>query len=186
LSKVHAAHGYLIHQFLSPLSNDREDEYGGSFENRIRFLLETIDAVRSVWPRELPVFVRISCTDWVEGGWRLEDSIRLCGILKDRGDVDLIDCSSGGNDPRQRIPIHPGYQIPFAAAVKAQTGMMTGAVGLIHSADLAESIVANGQADLVVLGRTLLADPVWPLRAAQHLKAAAVKWPVQYERSNIF
>jgi 2,4-dienoyl-CoA reductase-like NADH-dependent reductase (Old Yellow Enzyme family) len=184
--EIHAAHGYLIHQFLSPLSNDRDDEYGGSFENRTRFLFETIAAVRSVWPRDLPVFVRISCTDWVEGGWTLEDSIRLCEILKARGDVDLIDCSSGGNDPRQRIPIHPGYQTPFAAAIKAQTGMMTGAVGLIHSADLAESIVANGQADLVILGRALLADPVWPLRAAHRLKATGVKWPVQYERSNIF
>jgi 2,4-dienoyl-CoA reductase-like NADH-dependent reductase (Old Yellow Enzyme family) len=184
--EIHAAHGYLIHQFLSPLSNDREDEYGGSFENRIRLLLETIGAVRAIWPPELPVFVRISSTDWVDGGWTLEESIRLCRLLKERGYVDLIDCSSGGNDPRQRIPIHPGYQTPFAAAIKAQTGMMTGAVGLIHSADLAESIIANDQADLVVLGRTLLADPVWPLRAARQLKATTVKWPVQYERSNIF
>lgn len=184
--EIHAAHGYLIHQFLSPLSNIREDEYGGSFENRIRLLLETIEAVRSVWPGDSPLFVRISSTDWVEGGWTLEDSIELCRILKSRGDVDLIDCSSGGNDPRQKIPIHPGYQTPFAAAIKAQTGLMTGAVGLIHSPDLAESIVANGLADLVVLGRALLADPVWPLRAANQLKAASVKWPVQYERSNIF
>jgi len=184
--EIHAAHGYLIHQFLSPLSNDRADGYGGSFENRIRLLLETIAAVRTEWPRELPVFVRISSTDWVEGGWTLEDSIELCRILKAKGEVDLIDCSSGGNDPRQKIPIHPGYQTQFAAAIKAQTGLMTGAVGLIHSPDFAESIVANGQADLVVLGRTLLADPVWPLRAAHQLKAASVKWPVQYERSNIF
>jgi 2,4-dienoyl-CoA reductase-like NADH-dependent reductase (Old Yellow Enzyme family) len=184
--EIHAAHGYLIHQFLSPLSNFRDDEYGGSFENRIRLLLETIEAVRSVWPRNLPVFLRISSTDWVEGGWTLEDSIELCQVLKAKGDIDLIDCSSGGNDPRQKIPIHPGYQAPFAAAIKARTGFMTGAVGLIHSPDLAESIVANGQADLVVLGRALLADPVWPLRAAHHLKASSVKWPVQYERSNIF
>ncbi len=184
--EIHAAHGYLIHQFLSPLSNHREDEYGGSFENRIRFLLETIDAVRSAWPRELPLFVRISSTDWVEGGWTLDDSVALGRLLKATGDVDLIDCSSGGNDPRQRIPIHPGYQVPFAAAIKTRTGLMTGAMGLIHGADLAESIVANGQADLVVLGRTLLADPIWPLRAAHQLKAANVKWPVQYERSNIF
>jgi 2,4-dienoyl-CoA reductase-like NADH-dependent reductase (Old Yellow Enzyme family) len=184
--EVHGAHGYLIHQFLSPLSNNREDEYGGSFENRIRFLVETMAAVRSEWPANLPLLLRISATDWVEGGWTLEDSLRLCAILKAKGDVDLIDCSSGGNDARQQIPIHPGYQIPFAAAIKANTGLMTGAVGLIHSADLAESIVANGQADLVILGRTLLADPVWPLRAAKKLKASNVKWPIQYERSNIF
>jgi 2,4-dienoyl-CoA reductase-like NADH-dependent reductase (Old Yellow Enzyme family) len=172
--EIHGAHGYLIHQFLSPLSNDREDEYGGSFENRTRFLLESVSVLR------------LSVTDWVEGGWTLEDSIALCRILKARGDVDLIDCSSGGNDPRQQIPIHPGYQVPFAAAIKSNTGFMTGAVGLIHSADLAESIVANNQADLVILGRTLLADPVWPLRTAQQLKATTVKWPIQYERSNIF
>ena len=184
--EIHGAHGYLIHQFLSPLSNDRQDEYGGGFENRIRLLRETIEAVRSVWPSELPIFLRISSTDWVEGGWTLEDSIELGRILKAKGEIDLIDCSSGGNDPRQKIPIHPGYQVPFAAAIKSQTGMLTGAVGLIHSPDLAESIVANGQADLVVLGRTLLADPVWPLRAAHQLKATSVKWPVQYERSNIF
>ena len=184
--EIHGAHGYLVHQFLSPLSNVREDEYGGSFENRIRFLLETINAVRSEWPHNLPIFLRISTTEWVDGGWTLEDSIALCRILKERGEVALIDCSSGGNDPRQKIPIHPGYQVPFAAAIKAHTGMMTGAVGLIHTPDLAESIIANGQADLVILGRTLLADPVWPLRAAKELKAGTVKWPVQYERSNIF
>ena len=184
--ELHGAHGYLLHQFFSPLSNQRADEYGGSFENRIRLLLETVAAVRTAWPRDLPLFLRLSITDWVEGGWTLEDSIRLCRILKERGDVDLIDCSSGGNDPRQKIPIHPGYQVPFAAAVKQQTGFMTGAVGLIHTPDLAESIVANNQADLVILGRTLLADPVWPLRAAHSLKATTVKWPVQYERSNIF
>jgi 2,4-dienoyl-CoA reductase-like NADH-dependent reductase (Old Yellow Enzyme family) len=184
--EMHAAHGYLIHQFFSPLSNDREDEYGGSFENRIRFLLETIDAVRAEWPADLPVFLRISATDWIEGGWTLDDSIALCRVLQSRGGVDLIDCSSGGNDPRQQIPIHPGYQVPFAAAIRSNTGLKTGAVGLIHSPDMAESIVANGQADLVILGRTLLADPVWPLRAANQLKAAGVKWPIQYERANIF
>jgi 2,4-dienoyl-CoA reductase-like NADH-dependent reductase (Old Yellow Enzyme family) len=184
--EIHGAHGYLLHQFFSPLSNQRDDEYGGSFENRIRLLLETIDAARIAWPRDLPLFLRLSTTDWVEGGWTLDDSIRLCRILKDRGDVDLIDCSSGGNDPRQKIPIHPAYQVPFAAAVKQQTGCMTGAVGLIHTPDLAESIVANDQADLVILGRALLADPVWPLRAANALKATTVKWPLQYERSNIF
>jgi 2,4-dienoyl-CoA reductase-like NADH-dependent reductase (Old Yellow Enzyme family) len=184
--EIHAAHGYLIHQFLSPLSNDRDDEYGGSFTNRIRFLMQMLDAARAVWPAELPLFVRISSTDWVARGWTLDDSVALGKVLKERGDVDLIDCSSGGNDPRQQIPIHPGYQLPFASTIRAQTGLMTGAVGLIHSPDLAESILANGQADIVVLGRTLLADPVWPLRAAQQLKASGVKWPVQYERSNIF
>ena len=184
--EIHAAHGYLIHQFFSPLSNDRTDAYGGGFENRIRFLLETIGAVRSAWPGGLPLLVRISATDWIEGGWTLEDSIALCRILKSRGDVDLVDCSSGGSDPRQHVPTHPGYQVPFAAAIKSATGLMTGAVGLIHTPDMAESIIANQQADVVVLGRTLLADPVWPLRAAKELKATGVKWPVQYERGNIF
>ncbi|MGD8429758.1 MAG: NADH:flavin oxidoreductase/NADH oxidase [Ectothiorhodospiraceae bacterium] len=184
--EIHAAHGYLFHQFLSPLSNRRTDRYGGSFDNRARFLLESLDAVRREWPDDLPLFVRLSVTDWVDGGWSVEDSVRLCRILRDRGDVDLIDCSSGGNDPRQRIPIHPGYQIPFAQRIRAEVGIATGAVGLIHSPDLAESVIANGQADLAILGRALLADPVWPLRAAAALKAQDVEWPVQYERSNIF
>jgi 2,4-dienoyl-CoA reductase-like NADH-dependent reductase (Old Yellow Enzyme family) len=184
--EIHGAHGYLLHQFFSPLSNRRGDDYGGSFDHRVRLLLETVAAVRTVWPSGLPLFLRLSVTDWVEGGWTLQDSIRLCRILQERGDVDLIDCSSGGNDPRQQIPIHPGYQVPFAASVKANTGMRTAAVGLIHTPDLAESIVANNQADLVVLGRAMLADPVWPLRAAKSLKAANVRWPVQYERGDIF
>lgn len=184
--ELHAAHGYLIHQFYSPLSNQRSDHYGGSFENRVRFLLESIAAVRSEWSTERPLFLRLSVTDWVDGGWQLGDSIGLVQRLKEAGDVDLIDCSSGGNDPRQAIPIHPGYQLPLAQAIKSQGGMLTGAVGLLHSPDLAESVIANGQADLVVLGRTLLADPMWPLRAAAALKAQNVPWPVQYERSNIF
>jgi 2,4-dienoyl-CoA reductase-like NADH-dependent reductase (Old Yellow Enzyme family) len=184
--ELHAAHGYLIHQFYSPLSNARTDEYGGSFDNRIRFLNESLEAMRSEWPDDLPLFVRLSVTDWVEGGWTLEDSVRLCKVLKDRGDVDLIDCSSGGNDPRQQIPIHPGYQVPLARQIRAETGLATGAVGLINAPDLAESIVANGDADLVLLGRGLLADPHWPLKAATTLKAQNVVWPVQYERSNIF
>jgi 2,4-dienoyl-CoA reductase-like NADH-dependent reductase (Old Yellow Enzyme family) len=184
--EIHGAHGYMLHQFFSPLSNTRDDDYGCSFENRTRLLLETVAAARSAWPADLPLFLRISSTDWVEGGWTLDDTTRLCRLLAQRGEVDLVDCSSGGNDPRQQIPIHPGYQVPFAAAVKSATGLLTGAVGLIHSADLAESIVANRQADLVILGRTLLADPVWPLRAAAQLKATSVKWPVQYERGNIF
>lgn len=184
--ELHAAHGYLIHQFYSPLSNQRTDEYGGSFDNRIRFLIASLEAMRSEWPYDLPLFVRLSVTDWVDGGWSVEDSIRLCEILKVRSDVDLIDCTSGGNDPRQQIPIHPGYQVPLARRIKAETGLSTGAVGLINAPDLAESIVANGDADLVLLGRGLLADPHWPLKAANALKAQNVEWPVQYERSNIF
>ncbi len=184
--ELHAAHGYLIHQFYSPLSNARTDGYGRSFDNRIRFLYESLDAMRSEWPDDLPLFVRLSVTDWVEGGWTVADSVRLCKVLRDRGDVDLIDCSSGGNDPRQQIPIHPGYQVPLARQIRAETGLATGAVGLINAPDLAESIVANGDADLVLLGRGLLADPHWPLKAANTLKAQNVVWPVQYERSNIF
>lgn len=184
--ELHGAHGYLIHQFLSPLSNQRTDEYGGSFENRIRFLQESIQVVRQEWPEDLPLFLRLSCTDWVDGGWTLDDTVRLATLLRFQGDVDLIDCSSGGNDPRQQIPIHPGYQIPLAQAVRSRADIATGAVGLIHSPDLAESVIANGQADLVILGRALLADPAWPLRAAAALKAENVEWPKQYERSNIF
>lgn len=184
--ELHGAHGYLIHQFLSPLSNLREDAYGGTFENRIRFLLESIAVVREEWPNDLPLFLRLSCTDWVEGGWSLEDTVRLAVILKSQGDVDLIDCSSGGNDPRQQIPIHPGYQIPLSQEVRGKADIATGAVGLIHSPDLAESVIANGQADLVVLGRALLSDPAWPLRAAASLRAENAEWPKQYERSNIF
>lgn len=183
--ELHGAHGYLIHQFLSPLSNVRTDEYGGSFENRIRFLLECVDAVRSEWPAELPLFLRLSVTDWVEGGWSVEDTVAVCRSLKQRGLVDLIDCSSGGNDPRQEIPIHPGYQVPLSSTVRRETGFATGAVGLIHTPDFAEAILANGDADIVILGRALLADPVWPLRAAKQLRARNVAWPVQYERSDI-
>jgi 2,4-dienoyl-CoA reductase-like NADH-dependent reductase (Old Yellow Enzyme family) len=186
LIEIHGAHGYLIHQFLSPLSNFRNDDYGGSFENRIRLLRETIGAMRSEWPAEYPLFLRLSCSDWVDGGWSLEDSIALCRILKEDGRIDLVDCSSGGNDPGQQIPIHPGYQIPFAAAIKRETGLMTGAVGLIHGAEHAEAVIANGDADIVVLGRALLADPYWPLHAAKDLKAANITWPVQYERANIY
>lgn len=184
--EIHAAHGYLIHQFYSPLSNVRTDEFGGSIENRTRFLMRSIDAVRTEWPAEFPLFVRLSITDWVDGGWSIADSIQLVRKLKERADVDLIDCSSGGNDPRQNIPIHPGYQIPLAETIKRETGMATGAVGLIHSPDLAESLIGNETVDLVILGRALLSDPVWPLRAANALKATNMTWPIQYERSNIF
>ncbi|MBI3042682.1 MAG: NADH:flavin oxidoreductase/NADH oxidase [Betaproteobacteria bacterium] len=183
--EVHAAHGYLLHSFLSPLSNQRTDEYGGSFDNRIRLLVQTVDAVRGVWPEELPLFVRISCTDWVDGGWNIDDSIRLAGMLKAAGKVDLIDCSSGGLDPRQAIPTSPGYQLFFAESIRRRAGVATAAVGLIHSPDFAEHIVANQHADLVVLGRTLLAEPYWPLRAAKALRAPT-PWPRQYERANIF
>ena len=183
--EVHAAHGYLIHEFMSPLSNLRSDRYGGSFENRTRLLFEVLDAVRAEWPDDKPLFVRISATDWIDGGWDLESSVRLAQMLKAGGKVDLIDCSSGALSPLQQIRIHPGYQVPFAAEVRARAGIATGAVGLINSPDLAEQIVANGQADLVFLARGMLNDPYWPLHAAKALKAT-IPWPLQYERGNIF
>lgn len=186
LIEIHGAHGYLFHQFFSPLSNARTDAYGGPLENRVRLLMETLDAVRAEWPAELPLAVRLSCTDWVPGGWDLDEAVALVRMLKARGDVDFVDCSSGGNDPAQRIPLYPGYQVGFAERVRRETGMPTAAVGLIHSPDMAEEIVAAGRADIVVLGRTLLGDPVWPLRAAKALRAQGVRWPVQYERADIF
>jgi 2,4-dienoyl-CoA reductase-like NADH-dependent reductase (Old Yellow Enzyme family) len=183
--ELHAAHGYLIHEFLSPLSNRRNDRYGGSFENRIRFLLEVLDAARSEWPDDKPLFVRISSTDWIEGGWDLESSIKLAQLLKAGGKVDLIDCSSGGLSPQQKISIHPGYQLPFAQAIRSRAGIATGAVGLINGADMAEQIVANGQADVVIMARAMLNDPYWPLHAAKVLKTK-IAWPPQYERGDIF
>jgi 2,4-dienoyl-CoA reductase-like NADH-dependent reductase (Old Yellow Enzyme family) len=183
--ELHGAHGYLISSFLSPVTNRRNDRYGGSFENRIRFLLEVIDAVRSEWPEEKPLFVRLSCTDWMEGGWDIEASVRLAQALKAGGKVDLVDCSSGGVDPRQRIHQFPGYQVPIAAAVRSRAGIATGAIGLINSPEMAEQIVASGQADLVVMARAFLNDPYWPLHAARVLKAK-IAWPSQYERGNIF
>lgn len=185
LIEIHAAHGYLFHSFLSPLTNARDDDYGGSFDNRARLLMEGLDAIRGEWPAELPLFVRLSCTDWVEGGWTIDDTVELAGRLAARGDVDLIDCSSGGNDPGQKIPIYPGYQVPFADRIRREAGIATGAVGLIHTPDMAEEILANGRADLVVMGRTLLAEPTWPLRAARRLGVRG-SWPIQYERSDIF
>lgn len=184
--EVHAAHGYLLHSFLSPISNRREDEYGGSFENRARFLLEVLDAVRQEWPQELALFVRISATDWVEGGWTIDDSVALARILAARGDVDLIDCSSGGVAQAQAIHPYPGYQVPFAERIRREVGIPTGAVGLISSPQHAEEIVAGGRADLVLLGRVMLNDPHWPLHAAKALGAQSLAWPVQYERANIF
>jgi 2,4-dienoyl-CoA reductase-like NADH-dependent reductase (Old Yellow Enzyme family) len=179
--EIHAAHGYLINEFLSPLANQRTDEYGGSFENRTRLLLEIIEAIQTVWPAELPLFVRISATDWAEGGWNEDDSIKLCGILKSKG-IDLVDCSTGGIIPGVKIPVGPGYQVPLAASVKKHAGIMTGAVGMITEAAQAEAIVASGQADLVIMARELLRDPYFPLRAAHQL-GADVKWPDQYLRA---
>lgn len=183
IMEIHAAHGYLIHEFLSPLSNHRTDEYGGTFENRIRLLTETVDAVRGVIGSDLPLFVRISASDWVEGGWNVENSVQLAQHLK-AASVDLIDCSSGGNDPRQQIPTGPLYQVPFAEKVKKESGICTGAVGLITTAQQAEDILQQGQADIIVMARELLRDPYFPLRAARELKAD-VAWPLQYERAKL-
>jgi 2,4-dienoyl-CoA reductase-like NADH-dependent reductase (Old Yellow Enzyme family) len=179
--ELHAAHGYLLHQFLSPLSNQRTDTYGGSFENRSRLLLEVVAAVRQVLPPDFPLIVRISATDWTEGGWNADESVKLAGILKDRG-VDLIDCSTGGNLPHAKIPVGPGYQVEFAERIKRETSLLTGAVGLITTPAEAEAIVANGQADLVLLAREELRDPYFPLHAAHEL-GAEVAWPPQYERA---
>jgi 2,4-dienoyl-CoA reductase-like NADH-dependent reductase (Old Yellow Enzyme family) len=179
--ELHGAHGYLINEFLSPHSNKRTDEYGGSFENRIRFLLEIIESVQTVWPAELPIFLRISATEWVEGAWSEDDSIKLANIVKDKG-IDLIDCSSGGNVSGVKIQIGPLYQTPLAEGVKKGSGILTGAVGLITTAEECESIIASGKADLVFLAREMLRDPHFALRAAHELKAD-IKWPVQYERA---
>jgi 2,4-dienoyl-CoA reductase-like NADH-dependent reductase (Old Yellow Enzyme family) len=179
--ELHMAHGYLLHEFLSPLSNRREDEFGGSLENRARFPLLVTEAVRAVWPDRLPLFARISATDWVEGGWDVEESIQLSRMLKERG-VDLIDCSSGGLVPRASIPVAPGYQVPFAERIRAEAGVATGAVGLITEPAQAEEIIASGRADAVFLARAELRDPYWPLHAARVLGAQA-PWPVQYDRA---
>ena len=179
--ELHAAHGYLLHEFLSPLSNQRTDAYGGTFENRVRLLLEIVAATREVWPEELPLLVRLSVTDWTEGGWNADESIQLAAMLKTRG-VDLIDCSTGGNVPKAPIPVGPGYQVQFAERIREEVGMMTGAVGLITTAAEAEAIVANGQADLVLLAREFLREPYFPLLAAQEL-GVDVPWPAQYERA---
>lgn len=179
--ELHAAHGYLLHQFLSPLSNQRTDSYGGSFENRIRLLLEVIERVQSVWPPTLPLFVRISATDWTEGGWTIEDSVKLSGILKNKG-VDVIDASTGGNVANAKIPVGPGYQVSFAERIKQETGITTAAVGMITTASQAEQILATGQADLILLAREFLRDPYFPLHAAHHL-GDEMAWPVQYERA---
>lgn len=179
--EVHAAHGYLIHQFLSPLSNQRTDEYGGSFDNRTRLLREVCAAVRAVWPDDKPVFVRLSATDWVSGGWSLPDTVAVAAELAAIG-VDLIDVSSGGLSPAQQIIPAPGYQVPFAAAVRREAGVATSAVGLITGSAQAEQVLADGSADAVMLARALLRDPHWPLRAAAEL-GEHVPWPPQYERA---
>lgn len=179
--ELHAAHGYLMHEFLSPISNQRTDRYGGSFENRLRLTLEITDAVRAVWPAELPMLVRISATDWADGGWSIEESVQLASQLQARG-VDLIDCSSGGLAAHQQITIAPGYQVPFARRIREESGVATSAVGLITDAAQAEQIVADGSADMVLLARELLRNPRWPLAAA-HALGARITWPPQYERA---
>jgi len=181
--EIHAAHGYLIHEFYSPLSNARTDEYGGSFENRIRFLLEIVDAVRLEWTDHLPLFVRISATDWVENGWSIEDSVALAKILKEKG-VDVIDTSSAANIPKAPIPLAPNYQVPLAAQIKKEAVIATGAVGLITDAQQAEDILYNEEADLIFMGRELLRNPYFPLEAAKQLGDEFV-WPLQYERAKI-
>ena len=179
--EIHAAHGYLLHEFLSPLSNRREDNYGGSLEKRARLLLEVVREVRSVIPEGTPLFVRISATDWVEGGWDTTEAIVLASMLKEEG-VDLIDSSSGGMVPYAKIPLAPGYQVPFADMIRREVGIMTGAVGLITGARQAEEILQKGQADLIILGRELLRDPHFPIRAAREL-GDDITWPPQYLRA---
>lgn len=181
LVEIHAAHGYLLHEFLSPLSNKRSDEYGGSFENRSRLLLETVNSIRRVIGYNIPLFVRISATDWVEGGWNEDDSVKLAKKLKEAS-VDLIDCSSGGNSREQKITAGPLYQVPFAEKLKRETSIAIGAVGMITTAQEAEAILQQGQADLIFLAREMLRDPYFPLHAARAL-SHDLKWPVQYERA---
>lgn len=179
--EIHAAHGYLLHEFLSPLANHRTDAYGGSFQNRTRLVLEVVKAVRAQWPAHLPLFVRISATDWVEGGWTPDESVQLAHLLRDLG-VDLIDVSSGGQVPNAQIPVGPGFQVQFAARIRREANIPTAAVGLITDPIQANSIVANGEADLVFLARQMLRDPYWPLHAAAALDEPA-SWPPQYLRA---
>ncbi|MGA2571006.1 MAG: NADH:flavin oxidoreductase/NADH oxidase [Terracidiphilus sp.] len=179
--EIHAAHGYLLHQFLSPLSNRRTDEYGGSFVNRTRLALEVVDAVRQEWPEHLPLFMRISATDWVEGGWNPDESVQLAHLLREHG-VDLVDVSSGGLVPGAQIPLAPGYQVGFAARIRREAGIATAAVGFITEPDQANAIIAEGEADLVLLARAMLRDPNWPVHAAAAL-GETVSWPRQYLRA---
>ena len=181
LVEIHSAHGYLLHEFLSPLANQRTDGYGGSFENRTRLLMEVVDAVRGVWPIGLPLFVRISATDWVEGGWNIEDSVQLAKKLREHG-VDLVDVSSGGMAPNAQIPAAPGYQVPFAARIRREAGIPTAAVGMITEPIQANAIVDEGQADLVLLAREMLRDPYWGVHATAGMSEPS-SWPVQYLRA---
>jgi 2,4-dienoyl-CoA reductase-like NADH-dependent reductase (Old Yellow Enzyme family) len=178
--EIHAAHGYLLSEFLSPLANHRTDEYGGSLENRMRLLLEVVHAVRGTWPESALLFVRISATDWEEDGWTLDDSVALARRLKDAS-VDLVDCSSGGNVPPSRIPVGPGYQTPFAERIRREVNVLTGAVGMITGPAQADHIIRTGQADVAIMAREFLRDPYWPLRAAREL-GYPIPWPVQYMR----
>ena len=179
--ELHAAHGYLLHQFLSPISNRRSDRYGGTFQNRIRLTIEVVDAVRAVMPDRLPLWLRVSATDWVQGGWTLEETVELSRLLTGHG-VDLIDCSSGGADPGASIPVGPGYQTAFAERVRREASIPTGAVGMITAPAQADGIIRSGQADVAVLARELLRDPHWPLRAAAEL-GHETRWPNQYLRA---
>jgi 2,4-dienoyl-CoA reductase-like NADH-dependent reductase (Old Yellow Enzyme family) len=179
--EIHAAHGYLLHEFLSPLSNQRADSYGGSFENRTRLVCEVVAAVRRVWPESAPLFLRISATDWIEGGWDVDQSIRLAELVGPLG-VDLIDCSSGGLAPGAKIPIRAGYQVPFADEIRRKTGSLTGAVGLITTAAQADEILREGKADVVLLAREFLRQPYWPLQVAHEL-GFPISWPAQYLRA---
>ena len=179
--EIHAAHGYLLHEFLSPLANLRTDSYGGSFDNRIRIVLEVVDAVRGVWPEHLPLFVRISATDWADGGWNADESVQLAKRLRERG-VDLVDASSGGLVPNAKIPAAPGFQVQFAARIRREAGIATAAVGLITEPAQANAIVAEGEADFVFLARAMLRDPYWPVHAAATLGEPA-SWPKQYLRA---
>jgi 2,4-dienoyl-CoA reductase-like NADH-dependent reductase (Old Yellow Enzyme family) len=183
LVEIHSAHGYLLHSFLSPLSNRRNDEYGGSFDNRIRLLCEVVTAVRKMWPDRYPLSVRLSCTDWVEGGWTIQDSVALAGILKRHG-ADVIDCSSGGVISGVKIPLGPGYQAQFAQRIRCEANIPTIAVGMITDPAQADHIIRTGQADAVMLAREFLRQPYWPLHAARVL-GQDVKWPVQYERARL-
>lgn len=179
--EIHAAHGYLLNNFLSPLTNRRKDDYGGSFGNRVRILMEVIHAVQLEWPSNLPLFVRISASEWVDGGWTIEDSVELSKLLLEKS-IDLVDCSSGGNSPAQKIPVAPMYQVDFAARIKMETGMRTGAVGLITTAQQADAILTSGRADLIFFARQALRDPYFALHSARELDMDIV-WPDQYLRA---
>jgi 2,4-dienoyl-CoA reductase-like NADH-dependent reductase (Old Yellow Enzyme family) len=179
--EIHSAHGYLLHEFLSPFSNKRTDSYGGSFENRTRIVREVVESVRRFWPESLPLFIRISSTDWTEGGWDIEQSVELARILSKLG-VDLVDCSSGGNVADAKIPLAPGYQVPFSERIRRDAGVLTGAVGLITEPEQADKIIRQSQADLVLIAREMLRDPYWALHAAGRL-GQTISWPVQYLRA---